>query len=115
MKSSSAGCDDISPIKLKLTSASVSHPLTHIINLCFKTGIFPDNLKHVKVIPLHKSGNKYDINNYLPISILPAFSKIFEKALFTRLVSYLENYYLIAECPHGLISKHYRNSNSSVY
>ena len=44
-----------------------------------------------KVIPLHKSGNKSDINNYRPISILPVFSKVLEKAISTRLVNYLDS------------------------
>ena len=106
MKTSAAGCDDISPKLLKLTVSSISLPLTHIINLSFKTGIFPDNLKQAKVMPLHKSGSKNDINNYRPISILPAFSKIFEKAISTRLVNYLQNNSLLADCQHGFRSKH---------
>ena len=31
--------------------------------------------------PLHKSGDKYDADNYNPISVLPVLSKITEKAV----------------------------------
>ena len=38
-----------------------------------------------KVIPVFKGGNNLDVNNYRPISVLPVFSKILDKAIFNRL------------------------------
>ena len=38
-----------------------------------------------KVTPVFKGGNNLDFNNHRPISVLPVFSKIFEKAIFNRL------------------------------
>ena len=46
-------------------------------------------MKIAKVIPLFKSGTKTDVSNYRPISLLPQFSKIFEKLFLTRLNSFL--------------------------
>ena len=42
-------------------------------------------------MPLFKSGNENDLNNYQPISLLPVFSKILEKVVKQQLVSCLEN------------------------
>src|SRR5215216_6264461 len=42
-------------------------------------------MKHSKVMPLFKAGNKSDPANYIPISILPTFSKIFEKIILNQL------------------------------
>ena len=39
-------------------------PLAYIINLSFPNGKYPDVLKIVKVIPIHKGGSTQDINNY---------------------------------------------------
>ena len=39
-------------------------PLAYVINLSFLTGDYPDLLKIVKVIPIHKVGSTQDINNY---------------------------------------------------
>ena len=48
------------------------------------------NLKKAKVIPILKSGGKSDLNNYRPISMLPAFSKLVEKTISSRLINYVE-------------------------
>lgn len=106
LKTSTPGYDDISPKILKHTSTLVSTPLSHIINLSLSAGIFPNRLKKAKVIPIHKSGSKRDINNYRPISILPAFSKIFEKVITTRLIDYLEKKHLLSEYQHGFRANH---------
>jgi hypothetical protein len=42
-------------------------------------GNFPSKLKLARVIPLYKSGDIADMNNYRPISVLPSLSKLFEK------------------------------------
>ena len=71
----SCGHVDISTKLVNETIAYIIEPLTHIINLSLKTGIFPDKLKIAKVIPIHKSSDTDQLKNYRPISLLPAFSK----------------------------------------
>lgn len=106
LKSDTPGFDEISPKVLKFTNKSLAMPLVHIINLSIKQGIFPHHLKKTKVIPIFKSGNRSDINNYRPISILPAFSKIFEKIIVTRLIKYLEDNKLLTQYQHGFRANH---------
>ena len=64
------------------------------------------NLKVAKIIPIYKSGNKNSFNNYRPISILPALSKIMEKIVCNRLVNYLEKYNILYKHQYGFRSKH---------
>lgn len=104
--SKTPGYDDIPPNVLKHSSSLISTPLTHIINLSLRTGNFPNKLKYAKVLPLFKSGDRGDINNYRPISILPAFNKIFEKIISFRLVTYLEQNNLLAVQQHGFRAQH---------
>ena len=59
-------------------------PLAYITNLSFSNGKYPDLLKIVKVIPIHKGGSTQDINNYRPISLLSIFDKIMEKLVHKR-------------------------------
>ena len=53
--------------------------LVDLFNESIETGLFPDQLKLGRVIPLHKSGSKTCIQNFRPITTLSIFSKICEK------------------------------------
>ena len=64
--------------------------LTYLINSSFVCGIFPNELKLAKVIPIFKNGDKQDISNYKPISILSFFSQIFEKTMYNHLINFID-------------------------
>jgi hypothetical protein len=70
-------------------------PLTHIYNVSFQTGV----IKKVKIRPLFKKGDKQDIQNYRPISILSAFSKFF----YNRLLSFLMKHDILTNVQHGFM------------
>ena len=70
---------------LKTLADAIVPPLTHICNLSFCSGVFPEKMKVARVLPLHKGGDKHDLSNYRPVSILPQFSKIIEKLFNNRL------------------------------
>ena len=55
------------------------------------TGVFPDNLKLADITPVHKKGNRTDMNNYRAVSILPGLSKIFERLLFYQMHIFIES------------------------
>uniref|UniRef100_A0A1B6M194 Reverse transcriptase domain-containing protein n=1 Tax=Graphocephala atropunctata TaxID=36148 RepID=A0A1B6M194_9HEMI len=80
---------------------SLMKPLAHLINSSFITGIFPDKLKVSKVKPLFKKGDAQKPCNYRPISILPSFSKIYERAMSLRLIQFLETNNLIDKEQYG--------------
>ncbi|CAB3245046.1 unnamed protein product [Arctia plantaginis] len=63
----------------------VASDLALIFNRCIECGVFPDLMKHSKIIPLFKAGSTSDPTNYRPISVLPTFSKIFEKIILDQL------------------------------
>ena len=46
-------------------------------------------MKIAKISPIFKKGDKSILSNYRPISILPCFSKIFERIMYNRLNTYL--------------------------
>ena len=77
--SKSTGLDNIGPKILKLSTNIIAPSLVYIINKSITSGTFPSVWKEAKVKPLFKSGDKDDINNYRPISILPTVSKLIEK------------------------------------
>jgi hypothetical protein len=107
MKSKSS-CDiyDISMSLLKKLIQTVIKPLSHIFNLSLSNGIFPNELKVAKVIPLFKKGEKSDPTNYRPISLLPQISKILEKLFYKRLISHIEKNNILSENQYGFRSNH---------
>ena len=75
--SKSHGCDDISVTMFKLCDDTIVEPLCMIFERCVETGIYPSSWKKANVVPIFKKGSRQCKNNYLPISLLPIFSKIF--------------------------------------
>lgn len=65
----------------------------------------PDNLKLATVIPLFKKGSKILKENYRPISLLPIFSKILEKAMKNRMLNYLDKFSFFSKCQYGFREK----------
>lgn len=80
---------------------SISAPITYLVNLILKTGIFPNKLKIAKVLPLFKSGDINDISNYRPIALLPILAKIVEKIIAIRMTDYFESHRLFTNRQFG--------------
>lgn len=76
-------------------------PLTLVINECIAESVFPDAWKIASVVPVFKKGDKENMSNYRPISLLPAVSKIFERALKLQIASYLDNNDILTDCQYG--------------
>ena len=94
---------------LKICNDFFSINLEKIINLSFKTGIFPELCKIAKVIPIFKKENPLLCKNYRPISLLPIFSKIFEKLIYTRMYEYIDTNDLLYDKQFGFRNKHSTN------
>ena len=95
---------------LKIIKLNICYPLKEIINLSFATGIYPDQLKIAKVIPIFKNiGEVLLVSNYRPISLLSNINKIFEKLVYARLYSFLNLHNCIYELQFGFRAKHSTN------
>lgn len=86
----SPGYDNIRGSLLK-SCPSLIPIITELANLIINGGIYPDSLKVARVIPIHKTGDKKNLNNYRPISLLSVFNKIFESLISCRIHSFLEH------------------------
>ena len=95
------GDDEISAKILKACNDTIAPILTQIINLGYKTSIFPDRLKSAIIKPIFKTDDPNLITNYRPISILTILSKIFERAAVDQMISFLEKYELINKNQHA--------------
>lgn len=98
---SSSGVDEVSMRVIKHCSAEILEPLTHLVNTSLETGIFPTSCKIAKVRPIFKKGDSQDKNNYRPISLLPAVSKLIERSVCEQLVEYLESEEILTNKQYG--------------
>jgi len=87
----SVGSDGIGADFGEISAEVISPILSQLCNACFHFGIFPICLKIAKVIPIYKSGDKTNLTNYRPISILSCFSKLSEKTVHSRTIDYLNS------------------------
>ena len=59
------------------------------------SGVFPSVLKLAKVIPVNKEDSKLEFSNYITISLLSNLDKILEKLMYTKIVKFFNNFYLL--------------------
>jgi len=91
---------------LKRIVLNIFSPLKHVIALSLSTGSVPTQFKIAKIVPIFKSGEKNNMDNYRPISLLSNFSKICEKVVANRLVLFLETNDLLTANQFGFRKKH---------
>ena len=90
---------------LKDVASVIAPPLAFIINLSLHSGVFSDDRKIEKVIPLHKNGPADKFENYQPISALAVVSEIIEKIVHTNLVEFLNDNKLLSNQQFGFQPK----------
>ena len=100
------GVDNIDTYIIKLAKHELTPVITHVVNLSICQPLFPCQWKTAKTIPLHKKDEKMYAKNYRPVSLLPIYSKICERAVFCQIVEYMENNNLLHPSHHGFRAKH---------
>nr|XP_047124237.1 uncharacterized protein LOC124806962 [Hydra vulgaris] len=87
-KNKATGPDEINGNIIIDCYEQIKNILFKIYKASIQQGIFPERLKIAKIIPIHKEGDRSNINNYRPISILSVFSKILDRIMFNRVNNY---------------------------
>lgn len=86
----SSGVDGISNKTLKHIAFNIVDVLAFIFNSSVFSGIFPKKLKAANILALFKKGDRRDVNNYRPISLVSSISKVFEKGIKNRMLKFLK-------------------------
>ena len=79
-------------------------------NFSIQTNTFPDDWKKALVIPIPKTGNLTDVQNYRPISLLPLPGKILEKLIHKQISDHLNDSLLLSDKQRG-----FRKSHSTLH
>ena len=96
-----AGSDDLAPFFIKTALRVIAPYMTYFTEFMFNQGFFPNILKIAKVIPIYKSGDKSLTENYRPISLLLTFSKIIEKMIKVRILSFINRHNVLYDRQSG--------------
>ncbi len=107
--SKSCGPNSIPYSILKTCSAYLAKPLAQILNMSLSQGSFPTLLKNAEICPIYKKIEKDKCENYRPISLLSNISKLFERAMHTRLYEFIENSDIFYEKQFGFRKKYSTN------
>ena len=103
--SKNSSCYDEIPLRIiKISMPLITSPLTYLGSKSISKGSSLARLKYSQVIPIFKKGNKTELTNYRPISLLTSFSKIFEKLIYTRLNKHVILYKILAKEQFGFRS-----------
>ena len=82
--------------------------LHNLVNETFQENIFPEELKLADITPIFKKEDATNVKNYMPISVVPAVSKIFESFLQKQIISHIEEHLSPSLCGYrkGLNTQH---------
>ena len=95
------GHDTISIRMIKLCGGSVYKPLEMIFKSSINQDIFPAERKKADVVPVYKKGNHQCVKNYRSVSLLPVFSKIFERLFCNAMFKHFLDNNLISSNQSG--------------
>ena len=101
------GLDKIPAKMLRIAAEIIARSLTYIFNLSVSTGLFVDDWKDARVIPIYKEGDRRNLGNYRPISILPIVSKVFEKEIFKQSYKHLNDNMVVCKFQSGFRPGHF--------
>ena len=95
---------------LHLIKLIVATPLSEIINLSFEKGVYIENLKLSKIIPIFKDkDSNLNCINYRPISLLSNINKIVEKIMYKQLDNFVTKHNITYNHQYGFRRNHSTN------
>ena len=97
------GSDELDAKLLKFCSVSLYEPISHTFNISLQCSVFPQEWKTHKICPIPKKGDLSNVQNYRPISLLCTMSKVFERAVYDQIISFIRP--KIANCQFGFMQK----------
>ena len=92
-----SGGDGILNEMIKSAIHVLSGPLLILFNKILNEGVFPESWTNGIIVPIHKTGNIKDPNNYRGITISSCLGKLFTKILANRLTCWLISNNILAE------------------
>lgn len=107
------GPDGIPAFYIHDCAESLAYPFFLIANLSLNSSVFPSLFKMSSITPIFKKGDKRDVRNYRPISLICNFSKCLETLLHDVIGAHVRKY--ISPHQHGFISGRSTTTNLACF
>ena len=95
----------ISHRMLKYTCKTIAVPLCKLFYMSLQHQTYPNLWKSATVMPFFKKGDKSEVSNYRPISLISCVSKSFERVVFKHVHNYLLSNSLIYKYQSGFFAR----------
>ena len=99
--SRAVGIDGVPLSAVKKCFPVIGCHLLHLINFSIKSSTFPSDWKIARVTPVFKAGDRANLDNFRPISVLSVLSKITEKVICSQLSSYLLDNHILSSSQYA--------------
>lgn len=95
------GYDGIKSETLKELKSYITKPLVFLVNNIIEKGEWPSAFKLGVIKPIYKNGNKTNVVNYRPITLISNIAKIAEKFIKARITNFIEKHHLLSDSQFG--------------
>ena len=102
----SSGCDGIGPKLIKHCALALYEPLHHLYSVSLSKHCIPNEWKCHSITPIHKSGDKSNVINYRPISLLCIVSKVLEHLVYNKVSTFIVNNNILCHQRFGFCRHH---------
>jgi len=93
--------NDIPMFLWKQIAEDISAPITYLVNTMISSAQFPNMFKSAFISPIFKRGDKNLPNNYRPIATLHNLSKVFERVIYNRILSFCSKFNILPDYQFG--------------
>ena len=86
------GVDGIGPKILRSCAEYLYKPLHYLFTMSIQQACMPKDWATHIIVPVYKSGEKNLIKNYRPISLLCNTSKVLERVIYDKIITFISNH-----------------------
>jgi hypothetical protein len=95
------GPDGLPAIFYKNCAIAIVPSITQLFNLSLHFGYIPKEWKNANITPIYKKGDKSNVKNYRPVSLLSIIGKVLERCVHHHVYSIIKED--ISEYQHGFV------------